>query len=59
MLDRLDPKYLHILYRIAKDPRKGITLFFTNPHNMIALRNAVVHTKTPIHTGATDDTPGT
>lgn len=29
---------LEALHRIAKDPKKGVSPFFSNPHHMIALR---------------------
>jgi hypothetical protein len=39
-LERLTQPQLHALHRIAKDPNKGVRVFFTNAHNMITLRNA-------------------
>lgn len=38
MLDRLSRKSILILYRIAKDQKKGAYPFFRNPRVMIELR---------------------
>jgi hypothetical protein len=54
MLERLRPETLTQLYRIAKVPGKGLTPFFTSPHNMIQLRNAVERLEKP-HTGENHD----
>lgn len=40
-LTGLSKTHLLVLHRIAKDPKKGVRPFFANPHNMIALRQAM------------------
>lgn len=58
MLTRLKPETLTTIHRLAKVPGKGLTPFFTNPHNMIELRNAVEKLEKTKHTGECDVTPG-
>jgi len=55
MLERLKPDTLRVLYRIAKVPGKGLTPFFTSPHNMIHLRNAVAKLEQSNNTGKRND----
>lgn len=46
----LTPKHASALYRIAKDPNRGVRWLFTNPHNMIVLRDAATR-NTPTNAG--------
>ena len=39
-LNKLAPEQLRAAHKIAKDPQRGLTPFFTNAYAMIALRNA-------------------
>ena len=40
-------EHLRALYRIAKNPHRGVLPFFRDPRNMIALRNRVVAINEP------------
>lgn len=40
-------EHLRALYRIAKNPARGVLPFFRDPRNMIALRNRVAAINEP------------